>query len=324
MALFAGEGHKWPVMAVHFHPNGRWLLSGGQDTAVCLWAVPTLEELDKNGTTRHEPITVYYPHFFSKELHPNYVDSLAFYGDLVISRSARDQNDRSKVNNILIWKIDGFESDKPTPAQPPIPVHGEQTRSSFPHDTEGRFRGFQRLVTLDMPHTDRFYYRFGFFNQPGKRPVLAMGSHTSAMSFWDLQRLEEGLDPRDKLKGRKGRGKTAASARSGSLATSTSTRKFDPLSQDMAIYTDIFAADSTPAPADRDFSDLEDRLKHVDPHHRVVVNTGLSPTQHFSTSQIEFSPDGTWMVSVGDRGMMCIWHRDRALCEWGALAGKWV
>lgn len=226
--MFAGEGHKWPVMAIHFHPNGKWLLSGGQDTAVCLWAVPTLEELKENGTTRHEPITVYYPHFFTKELHSNYVDSLAFYGDVIISRSARDQG-TGKDNNIVLWKIDGFDPDAPIPAQPPIPVHGEQTRSVFPHDSEGRFRGFQRLVTLDMPHTDRQYHRFGFLNQPGMRPILAMGNQVSAMSFWDLQRLEEGLDPRDKMKGRKGRGKTAVS-RSGSLATSTSTRMLYPFS----------------------------------------------------------------------------------------------
>lgn len=228
VALFAGAGHKWPVMAVHFHPNGRWLLSGGQDTAVCLWAVPNLEELEENSTTRHEPITIYYPHFFTKELHSNYVDSLSFYGDLIISRAARDQNDRSKANNIVLWRIEGFDSNQPVPDEPPIPVHGQQTRSSFPHNSDGRFRGFQRLLTLDMPHTDRTYHRFGFFNQPGQRPILAMGNQISQMCFWDLQKFEEGLDPLERTKGKKGRSKTAAS-RSGSLATSTSTRKCGPL-----------------------------------------------------------------------------------------------
>lgn len=240
VALFAGEGHKWPVMAIHFHPNGRWLLSGGQDTAVCLWAVPTLEELEADGPTRHEPLTVYYPHFFTKELHSNYVDSLAFFGDVIISRAARDQNERSKSNYIIVWKIDGFDPDEPTPAEPPIPEHGKTTRSSFPHDTRGRFRGFRRLVTLDMPHTDRLYRRFGLLNQPGKRPILAMGNQVSQICFWDLQRFEEGTDPLEKPKSRKGKQKVATS-RSGSLTTSasTSTRTSTPILARRLPNTDL-------------------------------------------------------------------------------------
>jgi WD40 repeat protein len=38
VALFAGEGHKAPILAIDFHPNGQWLLSGGIDHAICLWA----------------------------------------------------------------------------------------------------------------------------------------------------------------------------------------------------------------------------------------------------------------------------------------------
>lgn len=224
VALFAGEGHKWPVMAIQFHSNGRWLLSGGQDTAVCLWAVPTLEELEANSAARHEPMTVYYPHFFTKELHSNYVDSLSFFGDLILSRSARDQNEKSKANNIILWRIDGFDPNQPVPEEPAIPVHGQQTRSAFPHNSDGHFRGFQRLLTLDMPHTDRIYHRFGMHNRTGQRPVLAMGNQISQMCFWDLQKFEEGIDPRERGKGKKGRSKVTAS-RSGSLATSTSTRE---------------------------------------------------------------------------------------------------
>lgn len=47
----------------------------------------------------------------------------------------------------------------------------------------------------------------------------------------------------------------------------------------------------------------------------MTVNTSLlkqgTVDGHFATSQIAWSPDGTWMVSVGDAGMMCIFHRDK-------------
>ena len=122
VAMFAGEGHKMPILAITFHPNGCWLLSGGIDTAVCLWAVPTLAELDRDqdSTLSHQdPKTIYYPHFHSTEVHDNYVDCLAFYGDLIISRSAKDPNGKSKTNEILLWKIDGFVSDEAPPDEPP-------------------------------------------------------------------------------------------------------------------------------------------------------------------------------------------------------------
>lgn len=195
MALFAGEGHKAGVLAIHFHPNGRWLLSGGIDTAVCLWAVPSQAELDKGDDSRDpDSKIIHYPHFYSKEVHPNYVDSLAFYGDLIISKSAREPE--TNKNEILIWKIDGFDAEDGVPSEPPIPVPGIQTRSSFPH--EDGFRGFQRLITLDMPYTSRFYHRFGLLHTPGMRPILAMGNEQSVYCFWDLQRLDEGIDPKDR------------------------------------------------------------------------------------------------------------------------------
>lgn len=196
VALFAGGGHKSHVLAIHFHPNGCWILSGGVDTAVCLWAVPSLAELDNEGdySPHRDSKIVFYPHFFSKEVHPNYVDCLAFYGDLVISKAARE----NMKNDILIWRIEGFDCSEPPPSDPPVPVPGQQTRSSFPHDS--RFRGFQRLLTLESPHSPRFYHRFGLLHAPGMRPILAMGNEQSTYLFWDLARFDEGVDPKDRLK----------------------------------------------------------------------------------------------------------------------------
>jgi polycomb protein EED len=157
--------------------------------------VPSQEELANRRKTTKDPLIVYYPHFFSEEVHSNYVDSLAFYGDLIISRAASDPKIRKTINEILIWKIDGFDSDDPTPTEPAIPIVGKSTLSSFPH--EQGFHGFRRIATLSMPSTERFYQRFGLFHKPGKRPLLAMGNHVSRFYFFDLQKLEEGTDIRE-------------------------------------------------------------------------------------------------------------------------------
>lgn len=211
IAIFAGEGHKQPVLAIGFHPNGRWLLSGGLDTALCLWAVPTQEEAQP-GVRPDKAVVEYYPHFHSTEVHHNYIDNVVFYGDLILSRAAR-HND-VKENEIILWKIEGFTSDMAVPVEPPMPGDNVHSRSSFPHSA--RSRGFQRLLSFETPYTDRFYSRFGLFQQPGLRPILAMGTQHSKYLFWDLQRLEEGFDPSEasaatphvrSVKSRKGKGK---------------------------------------------------------------------------------------------------------------------
>jgi len=202
VGLLAGEGHKMPVLAINFHPNGYWLLSGGIDTAVCLWAVPSLQDLERS----EDPIfqdfkTVYCPHFYSTEVHDNYIDCLAFYGDLIISRSA---NGNARIaNEILLWKIDGFDSHAAPSSDPPMPSPGVYTRSSFPHSSTSR-GGYQRLLTFSMPSTNRFYNRFSLLHAPGMRPILAMGNEVSKFLFWDLQKLEKGYDPSEEGKGKKG------------------------------------------------------------------------------------------------------------------------
>lgn len=90
--------------------------------------------------------------------------------------------------------------------------------------------------------------RFGFFDQPGHHPILVAGNTNSRYSFWDLQRLEEGVDigsfseeapPASKAKG-KGRARPSVArgagsafsalpdlAREESLASNTSSGEFD-------------------------------------------------------------------------------------------------
>lgn len=210
--IFAGQGHRQPLLAMDFHPNGRWLLTGAMDTAIALWAVPSLSELDSDEIDA-EPSVIPYPCFISQEIHTNFVDCVKWYGDCILSRAARGDGDggdeKLKENEILLWKIDGFDSAMPHPSQPPIPNPGVYTRTAFPHSA--RSRGFERLLTFDTKDTARFYHRFGLLHEPGMRPMLVMGTEMSRYLFWDLQKCEEGEDLTKKAKG----GRKGASAKHG-------------------------------------------------------------------------------------------------------------
>jgi hypothetical protein len=145
------------------------------------WSVPDVPD-DNAG--KDKPTVVVYPHFASIGMHSDYVDSLRFWGDLVLSKASTGNNINVTRGEIMLWKIDGFFSGDHSPPEPPMPGYGRATRSAFGG-------GFQRLYTFDMTNVEPFYMRFGLFKEPGYRPVLVMGNIKARFSFWDLQKFEE-------------------------------------------------------------------------------------------------------------------------------------
>lgn len=334
--ILAGGGSKQPLMGIRFHPNGRWMLTGGMDTAVCLWHLPPVEALENpelqhsDGDALEEPKITYHPHFASTEIHHNYVDCLEFFGDLIISRAAKDMFIKETSNEILIWKIDGFSANAPAPPDPPVPRPGEWTRSAF-HHTSGT-RGFQLLLTLSMPETASFYLRFSLLHQPGLRPILAMGSQASRVSMWDLSQLERGEDPAPPKPGR-GRGRktnnnnktsTSFSALVMLPGASPSSRRADSVGSDATGNTPTGTATPTTMHDHRSSTDLsnavrdkkkfqlEDPFYPIKPHFSQIARTELSSRRHFDTRQMAWSPDGRWLVGVGGQGMLCLFHREEA------------
>jgi polycomb protein EED len=338
VAVFSGEGHKQPILAVRFHSNGRWLLSGGLDTAVCLWAVPDLKHLERVVEKLEDhvnPRIIYYPHFFSTEVHDNYVDCLHFYGDLILSRAAKDQNAPTDDNEILLWKIDGFQASKQPAAMPPIPSPDVYTRSSF--SPLPRSRGFQRLLSFSIPHTDRFYHRFGLLHEPGMRPILSMGDQRSTFLFWDLQKLVEGWDPSEEKKskgaksGRKQkngvnsenlnrlddlRAPSAASDAAGGATrkskstTSAHDRAADSVPLAMPSSTSLSAVPERKYALGNLYLSLKAHFSHTA---KTQVFRAKKVDIHFATSQMAWSPDGTWLVACGDMGMIAVFHRDKSV-----------
>lgn len=350
--ILAGQGHRQPLLALEFHPNGRWLLSGGMDTAIAVWDIPPLPELNDTRTKYQEPRLKSYPCFFSEEIHTNYVDCLKWYGDAILSRAALPSNTPAIKNELLLWQIDGFNSNAAPPALPPIPYPGKYSRSAFPHAAESR--GFHRLLTFKTDNTGRFYLRFGLYHEPDKRPILVMGNTISKFLFWDLQRCEEGEDPPDHVRtgrgGRGGRGRgrgglnTESLDRLGGLKRDSSVASSDGTSgklhntriidnslthHPIAFQTNrsssntntntttntpvahtsaSVSASNAPENGTGKKSSTDDPIRALRPHCERNCNTSLIK-EHFATNQLGWSPDGRWLIGVGDKGMMVVFYR---------------
>ncbi|KAF2403443.1 hypothetical protein EJ06DRAFT_527063 [Trichodelitschia bisporula] len=123
--LLDGQGHKSSVASVGFHRTGQYLLSSGMDTIINMWVLPEdIHKLPKPPSeergNRELMKRVHFPHFSSAEIHSDYVDCVKFYGDLIVSRA-------SKENRILLWKIDGFDSDSDPPSPDVAPTGPDST-----------------------------------------------------------------------------------------------------------------------------------------------------------------------------------------------------
>lgn len=214
-----GHGHKEPVLTCAWHSLGAYLISGGQDHMVCIWAIPDLapdsaffgQDSKPDNTVRSSAETkvIHYPHFATSAVHSNYVDCVCFYGDLILSKAAEE-------NKIVLWMVTGFNPKAPTPSPDSAPGTGtfNDTRSGFLSqedrsedlDRESPQQASEspkiplltRLLEFQVPFSELFYMRFSLlmpsFAHPDLHPVLAIGNTKTKIFFWDLMGLELGHD----------------------------------------------------------------------------------------------------------------------------------
>ncbi|KAF2763141.1 WD40 repeat-like protein [Pseudovirgaria hyperparasitica] len=206
-----GGPHTDGVLTIDFHDSGKFLLSGGHDTKVCMWKLPSVDAEKPN---RARGQNVHFPVFESTEIHAGYVDcqSVKFHHDLILSKCSVDQpKDAKKAdrsdNCIVLWRIVDFQSDRDDPQLPPFvrPDNPEFVKTTINYTRSVWGRGFERLALFKLRNCGLFYNRFGLFNQADMHPILAMGDEESHYYFWDLQRIEEDL--KDGLAGRQDRAK---------------------------------------------------------------------------------------------------------------------
>ncbi|KAF2275629.1 WD40 repeat-like protein [Westerdykella ornata] len=270
--LLFGGGHDRQVLTVGWHQNGKYLLSGGMDTQLNLWTIP--DTVNETLGTDH-PARIYYPHFSSKEIHHDYIDCVRFYGDLILSRAAKD-------DKILLWRIDAFDSSKDPPAAPPLPpsqaVYSDETvyvaAAQVPRTRSAWGGKFQRLLQFHHPNAARFYIRFGLLQAPGMHPVLGVGNEKHRVSFWDLQKLESaglGQDVVVVEKKKEKKEKSPPKAPPGTRYLTTG---------------------------------ISDPLKSIVPHTTVQLQG-----PKFTIQQVAFSPDGRWCVAVGNEDMGAVFSR---------------
>ncbi|KAJ4363151.1 hypothetical protein N0V83_010271 [Neocucurbitaria cava] len=295
-AICHGQGHKDEVLTIAYHRKGRYLLSGGMDTKINLWAIP--DDLKEHPGT-DKPAMIHYPHFSTTEIHTDFVDCIQWYNDLILSHACRE-------NKIIIWAIDGFNSDRTVIPPAPIPT-SSAVNSRTPvtistnstSSTRSAWSGrFQRLLQFDLPHTNQFYIRFSIFHELGYHPVLVAGNERSKAFFWDLQRLEQSSTGEDGPQHERAKGLPRHVREESTISTASSISSVG----SATTTTKIKLKKVKGQPPDRGI---------CDPFHSINAHKVIEIPKYnaFAFRHFAWSRDGQWCVGVGDCGFINVFHR---------------
>lgn len=303
-AIFHGAAHQGWVYSVAFHRKGRYLVSAGVDATICLWAIP---DNVKGYAGTDKPITVHYPHFFTAEIHTDGIDCVQWYGDLILSKTARE-------DKIILWRIEGFNSDRNQVPAAPIPISNAVTSTTVvttlansTTNTRSAWGGrFQRLLQFDAPGMDEeMYMRFSVFSGEAHRPMLAVGNSKSKAFFWDLQSLEDA-----------GVGEQQPESLQRDTLTSLfqlqEERESSTVSATESIKSGGQAENGTRAKSSKDkprvsgYSGIGNPFRSITAHKAIDV----PKVAYFKFRQFAWSNDGQWCVGVADHSYINIFHRN--------------
>lgn len=112
VAIFGGvEGHRDEVLSCDFHSSGTRIISCSMDHSLKIWnltsdVIAAIEHSktfnDLTAKKSFPTIRKHFPTFSTRDIHRNYVDCVAWYGNFILSKSCEDK--------IVCWRPGKLES----------------------------------------------------------------------------------------------------------------------------------------------------------------------------------------------------------------------
>ncbi|XP_068757050.1 polycomb protein eed-like [Montipora capricornis] len=167
VAIFGGvDGHRDEVLSTDFDILGEKMVSCGMDHSLKIWSLETAAIrkaitdsycFDPSKTEKaFHTVKIHFPNFTTRDIHRNYVDSVRWFGDLVMSKSCE--------NSIVCWK----------------------PQEQFEEIFKGPFNS-ERTVTVlhrfEFSQCDIWYMRFSLDYE---QKLMAVGNQTGKTFVWDI------------------------------------------------------------------------------------------------------------------------------------------
>jgi len=181
IAIFGGvEGHRDEVLSSDFHCSGNKIISCGMDHSLKIWNfgkdVMAAIELSKTfndvlSKKSFPTVKKHFPTFSTRDIHRNYVDCVAWYGNFILSKSCE--------NAIVCWRPGKLENS--TDLSLP---------SKYTTDTTCSI-----MENFDVKDCDIWFLRFSI---DSSMKYLALGNRIGKTYIFDLDSHDHDSKPIDR------------------------------------------------------------------------------------------------------------------------------
>lgn len=181
IAIFGGvEGHRDEVLSCDFHCSGKRVISCGMDHSLKIWNFTSMDEAaielsekynDLKAKRSFPTVRKHFPTFSTRDIHRNYVDCVAWYGNFILSKSCED--------TIVCWRPGKLESssDLSLPAK-------------YTSDTTCTI-----LENFHVKNCDIWFVKFSIDN---RMKYMALGNRIGKTYIFDLDSHDHDSRPVDK------------------------------------------------------------------------------------------------------------------------------
>ena len=171
VAIFGGvEGHRDEVLSGDFHRMGTKIITCGMDHSLKIWSLESQdvrtavhESYQYDHIKSEKPFNtarIHFASFTTRDIHRNYVDSVSWFGDFVLSKSCE--------NAIIMWKPGKIDAD---------------LQSFLPGDKYVADPTSTFIHQFDLKDSEIWFMRFSMDED---QRTMALGNMNGRTYVWDV------------------------------------------------------------------------------------------------------------------------------------------
>ncbi|OTF74833.1 polycomb protein eed-like protein, partial [Euroglyphus maynei] len=193
IAIFGGvQGHRDEVLAIDFHRSRSLFVSVSIDHSIKIWSFRHHEVAKAIEKSRHfisdqnaqqfPTVSQHFPNYSTRDVHHNYIDSIQWFGDLLVTKSCDEK--------LIIWKPGAGENDTLDEIERRTYYSDSAIHGTLDSCSDSTASNVVIIRQFDLDHNNIWFVRFSLdLNEF----ILAVGNLQGHLFIYDLKHF----DPKD-------------------------------------------------------------------------------------------------------------------------------
>ena len=193
IAIFGGvQGHRDEVLAIDFHRSRSLFVSVSIDHSIKIWSFRHHEVAQAIEKSRHfisdqnaqqfPTVSQHFPNYSTRDVHHNYIDSVQWFGDLLVTKSCDEK--------LIIWKPGASENETLDDLERRTYYSDSATHGTLDSSEDSTTSNVVIIRRFDLDRNNMWFVRFSLdLNEF----ILAIGNLQGHLFLYDLKHF----NPRD-------------------------------------------------------------------------------------------------------------------------------